>query len=123
MAPCGYAYALARLGEVVDQLAGLGVGGDGSDRDQDVNILAVAAMTVAAFSVRAAAGAEFRVESELEEGIELIGGFHEDRPAAAAIAPGGPAARDEFFSSERCHPIATVAAFYNYSGPVQELHC
>jgi len=43
-------------------------------------------VTVAAFAVRAAPAAIFGIEAELQERVELVGGFHVDRAAVAAIA-------------------------------------
>src|SRR5262249_271117 len=107
----------------MDQFRGFGVGYDRAHWDRDIDVPAVAAMPVAALSVGGVAGAKLRVESELKEGIELIGGFHEDRPAAAPITSRGSSARDDFLPPELCPPIATVAASYDYSGPISDLHC
>jgi hypothetical protein len=67
-------------------------------------------------------GPEFRVVSELQEGVQLSCRFHEDGAASSTVATGWPAARHKFFPPERCDAISSIPALYDNPRSVQKLH-
>jgi hypothetical protein len=71
-----------------------------------------------AFAVPAAPGAELRIESKLQQRIELVGGFHIDRAAAPAVAPRRAAARDKLLAAEGRDAVTSIAASNNNPGSV-----
>jgi hypothetical protein len=51
------------------------------------------------------------VEAEVDEGVVAEGGGHEDVAAVAAVAAGGAALGNEFFTPESHAAVATVTGF------------
>ena len=70
---------------------------------------ALAAGPIGAFAVPAAAGAEFLLESEIEEGVEVGLRGDVDRTAGAAVAAVRAAARHELLAPEAHGAAAAVA--------------
>src|SRR5262249_3295245 len=76
----------ADRGKVVHQRSGLVLGDEGADRNQNREAVAIFAVAVAPFAVASALRPELRVEPELQKRVELVGRFHVDRAAVAAVA-------------------------------------
>ena len=104
--------AVAGVGEIVQQLAGLGVVDDGADRSGDLDRFAFAALAVAAFAVTAALGFMLGIETEMQQRVVVLAGDHGDVAAAAAVAAAGAAARDVFLAAKRQAAVAAVAGFH-----------
>jgi hypothetical protein len=79
------------------------------DRDLDVEIVPRRAGAIGALAVLTAPGFEFRMEAEVDERVLGGGGDDVDRPAVAAVAPVGAAARHELLASEAEAASATVS--------------
>ena len=99
-------------GEVVDELVGLVVVEDGADGDVEGDGLAAVAGHVGAEAVAAALAFPLGVEAEVDEGVVAEGRAHEDVAAVAAVAAGGTAAGNEFFSAKGHGAVAAVAGLY-----------
>ncbi len=99
-------------GELECLLAGLVVVDDRPDRNFQKYVAALASGLVGAFAVTSALGLVLGIEAEMHERVVALAGFHDDVAALAAIAAGGPAARDKLLPAE-CHAaVAAVAGLY-----------
>src|ERR1039458_2767781 len=85
LAALGHAEFLARMGEIVDPLAGGFVVDHRAHGHLDFQRLALGTGALAALAVPAALRLVFRVEAELKQRIEILATHHEDIAAAAAI--------------------------------------
>src|ERR1700740_664071 len=112
--------ALARFGEVSDDLVRVLVVGDSADRDEQRHVVASLAGAVRAFAVAAAIGFEFAIVAVAQQGVVVGIGFEIDAASSAAIPPGRTAARNVFFAAKRDTAVATVAGFYVDFGFVNE---
>src|SRR5579864_829818 len=101
--------ALVGLRKLENFISGLVVVDDGSDRNFQNYVAAIASGFVRALAVTSALGFVFGIETEMDQGVVALAGFHDDVAALAAVAPGGPAARDEFLASEGHAAVAAVA--------------
>jgi len=111
---------LVGLGKIVEQFAGGVVVDLGAGRDRNIEILAVTPVTVAAFAVPSAFGAEDMVESEFEKRV-LVGIRDEiDVAAVTAIAAAGTALRDELLPPEGNATVPAVTGFDCNFGFVDE---
>ncbi len=107
-------------GEVVDELAGGVVVEDGADGDVEGDGLAAVAGHVGAEAVAAALALPLGVEAEMDEGVVREGRAHEDVAAVTAVAAGGTAAGDEFFTAKGHGAVAAIAGFDADAGFIDE---
>jgi hypothetical protein len=101
--------AFIRFSEIVESLARFVVVHDGTDGNFDFKILAVGAMTIAAFAVTATVGSEGVAVPKLQERVFV--GFRDEINVAAitAISAAGAATRDELLPTERDTTVTAVA--------------
>jgi hypothetical protein len=104
--------ALVGAGEVVDELAGIGVEEHGADRNFEDGVFGVAAGAVGAHAVFAALGFVLGIEAEIDEGVVALAGFEDNVTSVAAVATGGSAAGNELFAAKRHASITAVTGFY-----------
>jgi hypothetical protein len=71
-----------------------------------------------AFAVRAASGSKLRIETKLQEGIQLGGCFNTDRATSSPVAARWAASRDKLFSAESGHSVSAITAFNEYFGSI-----
>src|SRR6185369_9422300 len=102
--------ALVRLAEVVHPLPCGLVIKNGAHRDFEDHAFAIASGTVGAFAVASALTLVFRIETEVDQRIVPLAGFHYDVAAVAAIAAGRAAARDKLLPAKGHASVATVAS-------------
>src|SRR5437660_708895 len=98
--------ALIGAGKIVQAFAGSVVIKDGADGDFEHDIVAFASALIAAFAVASALGLVLRVEAEMDQRVVALAGFHVDVAAAAAVAAGRAAARNELFAAKRDASVA-----------------
>ena len=115
LAAFGDAELLARMGEIVEALAGGFVPDNRADGHLDFERCAFGAGALAAFPMASALRLVFRVEAELQQGIGVLAADHDHVAAAAAIAAAGAAARDVLLPAESEATVAAVAGLYEYS--------
>jgi hypothetical protein len=97
-----------RLGEIVDSLARFVVVHDGTDGDFDFKILAVGAMTVAAFAVTTTVSAERMAVAKLQERVLVDFRGEINVAAITAVSAAGAASRDKLFPPERDTTVTAV---------------
>ena len=107
-----YNQALPGFGEIMKYFACFAVGHDSPDRHWNVAVFTVSAVALVALAVQTSSGAKLGVESELQESVELGGGFYPDRAASASVPSGRASARDELFTAECGDSVAAVPALY-----------
>jgi hypothetical protein len=108
------------LREIVEQFPGRVIVDLGAGRNRNIEIFAIVTVTVAAFAVASAPGAEYVVEAEFEKRV-FVGVCDEiDAAAVAAVATAGTALRDELFPPESNAAVPTVTGFDCYFGFVDE---
>ena len=100
------------------EFAGFAVSHNRANWDEDSAVFAISAVALIAFAVQPAACAEFWVEAELQQSVQLAGCFHADRAASSSIATGRAATRDKFLAAESGHSVAAVTALYQYFGSI-----
>src|SRR4029079_18098612 len=115
--------ALALPGEIGEQSAVLGVGGDlGSDRDLDDEVAAAGAGPVRPGAALAPRSAEMLGVAEVDERVEAGHRFEHDVAALAPVAAVGPAALDELFAPEADRAGAASAGLHVDFGLVEKMH-
>src|SRR5579862_4105643 len=102
---------LAVFGEVEELLAGFVVKYCGADWDLDGEACAFVTGAVAAFAMTAALGSVFGVEAEVQQGVAVDGGDHDDIAAAAAVAAGRTAMGNVLLAAEGENAVTAVAGF------------
>src|SRR4030095_8973803 len=113
-------HALAGLGEIMKLLAAFKVIHDCSPRHRDLELLAVLSVSIAAFTVFAAAGAEDVVVAELEECVVLIARDDVDAAAVATVTAAGTAPRDELLPQKGDASVPAVSGTDGDLGFVDE---
>src|SRR5439155_17111372 len=88
--------------------------------DFENDIVAFASALVAAFTVASTLGLVLGIETEMHQRVVTLAGLHVHVAAAAAIAAGGAAARNELFAAEGDASVAAVAGFHADSGFINE---
>ena len=106
------AKALARRSEVEKLFAGIGIVNNGSHRDLQNGIDAGTPVTLGAFAVPAALGAEFAIVAIAKKRVVIRIRFQVDVAAVAAISAGRAPARDVFFPAESHAAVAAVATLH-----------
>src|SRR5437870_12312148 len=112
--------ALIGTREVVDLLSGFLVVDDRSHGNLEGDVSAFAPGFVGAFAMTSALGLVFRIESEVNQGVVALAGFHDDVAALAAITAGRSAARNELLVAKRKTAIAAIAGLHPNFGFVNE---
>src|ERR1039458_5815877 len=115
LAALGHAEFLARMGEIVDPLAGGFVVDHRAHGHLDFQRLALGTGALAALAVPAALRLVFRVEAELKQRIGVLATHHEDIAAAAAIAAARAAPRDVLLPAKSEATVAAVAGLHEDS--------
>jgi hypothetical protein len=103
--------ALIGLGEVVDELAGVGVEEHGAYGNLEDGIFAVAAGAVGAHAVFAALAFVLGIEAEVDQGVVALADFEDDVAAVSAVAAGGSTAGNELFTAKGHAAITPVTGF------------
>jgi hypothetical protein len=119
-AAAGYKEALARRREVVQTFAAGLVVDDGSHRHFELDGLAFGPGAVAALAVPASLRFMFGVKTELDEGVLVLGGYHEHVAAAAAIAAARSAAGNVLLAAKSQAAVAAVAGLYQDASFIDE---
>src|ERR1035437_6300804 len=119
-APLGHTEFLARIGEVVDALAGGFIVDHRAHGHLDFERFALGAGALAAFAVATALRLVFRVEAELEQGVGVLAAHHHDVAAAPAIAAAGAAPWDVLLPAEGEATVAAIAGLHEYSDFINE---
>src|ERR1019366_9136891 len=114
-AALGHTESFARMGEIVDTLAGGFVVDYRAHGHLDFQRLALGAGALAAFAVAPALRLVFRVEAELEQRIGVLARHHDDVAAATAVAAARTAPRDILLPAESQATVAAVAGLHEYS--------
>src|SRR5215470_1104713 len=104
----------------MDLFAGLLVIGDGAHRNFQDHALAIAAGAVGALAMTPTLGFVFGIEAEMNQRIVALAGFHDDVAAAAAVAAGRSAARNELLATEGHAAVPAIAGFDANYGLVNE---
>jgi hypothetical protein len=104
-------YAIVGLREIVEQFPGRVIVDLGSGWNRNIEIIAIVTVTIAAFAVPSASGAEHVVESEFEKRVFVGVGDEIDAAAVAAIATAGTALRDELLPPESNAAVPAVTGF------------
>src|SRR5579859_5368932 len=112
--------ALVGLRKLENFFSGLVVVDDGSDWNFQNYIAAIASGLVRALPVTAALGLVFGIETEMDQGVVALAGFHDDVAALTAVAAGGSAARDKLLAPKGHAAVAAVAGFYADFGFIDE---
>jgi len=112
----------ARLVQVGDQGLVVFLIDLGPDRHLQLDVLAVAAMTVTAHAVDAGLGAEVLPVAEVDQGVQSIHRLDPDVTATAAVAAIGSAVFDELLAPERDRAAAAVAGTDVDLALVEKLH-
>src|SRR5690606_31514398 len=94
----------------------------GADRDLEDDVLALAAVHLAALAVVAGLGLEVLLVAVIDQGVQPVDGGDPHVAALAAVAAVGAAVRNEFLTPERDGPAAAVAGADVDLGLVEELH-
>src|SRR5437764_616875 len=108
--------ALSLFGEIGEQagrrvaVAGLFVH-ERADRNGELEIRAGLTRAIRALAVCSAVGGKLRMESVVDEGVDLRAGDDEDRSAVSAVAAAGPAARDALLAPEREASAPAISGF------------
>ena len=97
------------LGEVGEDLAGVGVLDDGADGNGDVDVGALLPLAVRAHAVLATAGDEPLLEAEGVEGVEVLVGVEADAAAVSPVAAVRAAVRLALLAAERDTAVAAIA--------------
>src|SRR5438128_11605238 len=112
-ATSGNQNAFAGFSEIVNHLAGFVIVDDSTHRHRNREVLAVAAMPVAAFPVTAAVGAKHVVKPEFQKRVFVGIGYEVNAAAVATVTTAGSAFRDELFPTE-CNTSVTSGAGFDY---------
>ena len=114
--------SLVVVGEVANEVSGVGVEDFGAAGDEDDAIVAGRACHV----FDAAFGAVFAFDdalvAEVEEGLEVFVGFENHVTAPSAVAAAGSACGHVFFTPEGHHSFSAVACDDLNFGLIDELH-
>ena len=102
----------------MDQLGRLSIRYQSANGHQNHHVIAIAAVAIASFAVKATTGSKLGIEAKLQEGVELFGRFHVDRATTAAIPARGTATRHELLSTKSCYSVTAIATFHYYLGPI-----
>src|SRR5438067_830379 len=108
--------ALSLFGEIGEQarrrvaVAGLFVH-ERADRNGELEIRAGLTRAIRALAVCSAVGGKLRMESVVDEGVDVRAGDDEDRSAVSAVAAAGPAARDALLAPEREASAPAISGF------------
>jgi hypothetical protein len=113
---------VAGLIQIADSLAGPGVANDSSHRNFNDEILAAAAMTIAAHSVLAATGLALFVIAEIQQCRELCIRNRDDIATGPAIATVGSAAANELLTMKADATTSAIAANDPYFCLIDEFH-
>src|SRR5258708_6231031 len=103
--------AVVGVREVVNYFAGFFVVHDRPDGNFQDDALAIAAGFLGAFAVPSALSTVFGIETEVDESVVALAGFHPDVASLATVATGRSAARDEFLPPEGHAAVTAVAGF------------
>ncbi len=114
--------AIAGSGEIVKQLAGVGVVDHGANGSRDFFGFAIVPGAIAAFAVASALGFVLGIKAEVEKSVVMLGGDHDDVASAPAVASAGAAARDILFAPKRQAAVAAVAGLHIDFNFVDEHH-
>src|SRR5579859_4131031 len=102
---------LIGAGELEYLLAGLVVVDDGTDRNFQQHVAAVASGFVGAFAVASALRFVLGIETEMHQRVVALAGLHDDVATLAAVAARRSAARDELLAPEGHAAVSAVAGF------------
>src|SRR5215470_17252171 len=105
-------HALSGRCQVGNRLTSLLVKRQRADRHLQEHVFARVARAIGAFSVSAPRGPKFAIVAVTQQRVVVRIGFEKDAAAVAAVASGGPAARNILLASERHAAIAAVARFH-----------
>src|ERR1035438_4878013 len=119
-APLGHTKFLARNGEVVEALAAGFVINHRAHGHFDFERCTLGAGALAAFAVAPALRLVLRVEAELEQGVGVLAGNHDDVAAAAAIATRGATPRNVLLPAKGEATVAAVAGLHEDSDFIDE---
>ena len=111
---------VARLREIVQQLARVGVVDDGSHRHRQLDRRAVAPGAIAAFAVPASLGGVLGIEAEVQQRVVVLARDHHHVAAAPAVAAARAPARHIFLAPERKTTVAAVARLHADSDFINE---
>src|SRR6185295_13886727 len=103
-------HALARHGQVAEELARAAIVDDGADRYFQDEVGTAGAVAVRALPVGSALGVVVAAVVEIEQGRQRGRGFEPDAAAVPAIAAVGTSIRDEFLAAEADAAGTPVAA-------------
>ncbi len=103
--------ALARRGQVFEDVAVNRVADDGAGWDAEEEVFGAAAVAVGAAAVLAALGAPAFAMGEGGEAVDAGLGHQDDAAAVAAVAAVGPAAGDVLLAAEAHAAVAATAGF------------
>ncbi|SPC11355.1 membrane hypothetical protein [Cupriavidus taiwanensis] len=121
-APFGQAHALAVLGQVGDDFAGVHVGDQRAHRHAQGDVFTGGAIAVGAAAVLAVPGHMLLGVAEVDQRIDIAVRHGEHAAAPAAVATIRAAEGHKLFAPERGAAIAAVAGDGFNSGFVDELH-
>src|SRR5712671_1408069 len=119
----GNHHALVRGGEIEYFLAGLFVVHYGPDRNLQKYVDAFPSALVGAFPVASAFRLVFRIETEMDQRVVALAGFHNYISTLAAVAAGRSAAGYVFLAAKRHAAIAAVARFDSDFSFVDKHNC
>src|ERR1700722_3180023 len=100
---------LVRMSKLENLFAGLVVVDDGSDRNFQNNTVTIASSFVRTFAVTSALRRVLGIETEMDQRVVALAGFHDNVPALAAVSAGRTAARNKFLPPEGHAAISAVA--------------
>ena len=103
---------LGGLREIVKHLACFVVENDSSNWNVNLEVLAIAAMTVAAFPMAPAIGTKYVIEPEFQKGVFVRVGHEINAAAVSAVAAARSALRDKLLPPE-CDATVTAVAGFN----------
>src|SRR6478736_5538089 len=103
--------ALVRLAEIADSFSCCLVIKNGAHRDFQNHAFSVSSCAVGALAMAAAFAFIFRIETEVNQRVVPLTGFHYDVAPMAAVAAGRAAARDKLLPAKGHASVAAVAGF------------
>jgi hypothetical protein len=119
-ATAGRKPAVAVVGQVGEQLAGVQIGDDGALGHHHLQVLAALAVLVLAHSVHAVERPAVRMVAERQQRRHVAAGHQPDVAALAAVAAIGPTEGHRPFTAERHTARATVASAHVELGLVDK---
>src|SRR5690606_2475237 len=121
-AALGHHQSLAKTGEITENLSAVLVQNGGAHRHLEHQIHAAPAGAVAAAALLTAFRTKAALEAEIDQGVEVVIGFHDDAATITAVATVGATPGHELFPTEAQAAIAALARLDLDTGFIYKLH-